>query len=88
MVCSPPGSSIRGIFQASVLAWGAIAFLQQWWLIQSKNDLVVCIEISSFVEDLVVLDTEGKTDPSYIQLFQVWGFKGQKKGKIYHPEES
>ena len=26
MDCSPPGSSIRGIFQASVLEWGAIAF--------------------------------------------------------------
>ena len=24
--CSPPGSSIRGIFQARVLEWGAIAF--------------------------------------------------------------
>ena len=26
MNCSPPGSSIRGIFQARVLEWGAIAF--------------------------------------------------------------
>ena len=26
MDCSPPGSSIYGIFQASVLEWGAIAF--------------------------------------------------------------
>ena len=26
MVCSPPGSSIHGIFQARVLEWGAIAF--------------------------------------------------------------
>ena len=26
MDCSPPGSSIHGIFQASVLEWGAIAF--------------------------------------------------------------
>ena len=26
MVCSLPGSSIRGIFQAKVLEWGAIAF--------------------------------------------------------------
>ena len=26
MDCSPPGSSIRGIFQAKVLEWGAIAF--------------------------------------------------------------
>ena len=25
MDCSPPGSSIRGIFQAGVLEWGAIA---------------------------------------------------------------
>ena len=24
--CSPPGSSVRGIFQARVLEWGAIAF--------------------------------------------------------------
>ena len=28
MDCSPPGSSIHGIFQASVLEWGAIAFSQ------------------------------------------------------------
>ena len=26
MDCSPPGSSIHGIFQASVLEWGANAF--------------------------------------------------------------
>ena len=26
MDCSPPGSSIDGIFQARVLEWGAIAF--------------------------------------------------------------
>ena len=26
MDCSPPGSSIHGIFQARVLQWGAIAF--------------------------------------------------------------
>jgi len=26
MDCSPPGSSIHGIFQAKVLEWGAIAF--------------------------------------------------------------
>ena len=32
MDCSPPGSSIRGIFQARVLEWGAIAFsvLRLW----------------------------------------------------------
>ena len=26
MDCSPPGSSIHGIFQAGVLEWGATAF--------------------------------------------------------------
>ena len=26
MDCSPPGSSVRGIFQATVLEWGASAF--------------------------------------------------------------
>ena len=26
MDCSPPGSSIHGIFQARALEWGAIAF--------------------------------------------------------------
>ena len=26
MDCSPPGSSIHGVFQARVLEWGAIAF--------------------------------------------------------------
>ena len=29
MDCSLPGSSIRGIFQARVLEWGAIAFFGQ-----------------------------------------------------------
>ena len=31
MDCSPPGSSVHGIFQARVLEWGAIAF--------SKNEV-------------------------------------------------
>ena len=31
MDCSPPGSSIHGIFQARVLEWGAIAFSGQWF---------------------------------------------------------
>ena len=34
--CSPPGSSVHGIFQARVLEWGATAF--------SKNYLEVKIQ--------------------------------------------
>ena len=39
MDCSPPGSSFRGIFQARVLEWGAIAFsmIQFRSCIFSKN---------------------------------------------------
>ena len=37
MDCSPPGSSVHGIFQARVLEWGAIAFsiLSRTLLIQA-----------------------------------------------------
>ena len=31
MDCSPPGSSLHGIFQARVLEWGAIAFSEEYW---------------------------------------------------------
>ena len=31
MDCSPPGSSVHGIFQARVLEWGAIAFSARWY---------------------------------------------------------
>ena len=31
MDCSPPGSSVHGIFQARVLEWGAIAFSKQYF---------------------------------------------------------
>ena len=40
MDCSLPGSSVRGIFYAKVLEWGAIAFslggIKQWELTQRK----------------------------------------------------
>ena len=37
--CSPPGSSIHGIFQARVLEWGAIAFSDSNMLLQSKVNI-------------------------------------------------
>ena len=33
MDCSPPGSSVHGIFQARVLEWGAIAFSDLMYLL-------------------------------------------------------
>ena len=37
MDCSPPGSSVHGIFQATVLEWGAIAFSRYMYGISKKK---------------------------------------------------
>ena len=38
LTCSPPGSSLHGIFQAKVLEWAAIAFSNAWkWKVKSKS---------------------------------------------------
>ena len=43
MDCSPPGSSVHGIFQARVLEWGAVAF-------SGELDIVLSISLgTSFV---------------------------------------
>ena len=42
MDCSPPGSSVHGIFQARVLEWGAIGFSESesyWWVNQCSDYL-------------------------------------------------
>ena len=60
MDCSPPGSSIRGIFQARVLEWGAIAFSDSYmttgimtafttWTFVSKAMSLFLNRLSSFV---------------------------------------
>ena len=44
MDCSPPVSSIHGIFQARVLEWGAIAFSSQLLLLLSRFSRVrLCV---------------------------------------------
>ena len=37
MDCSPPGSSVHGIFQARTLEWGAIAFPITSWQIDGET---------------------------------------------------
>ena len=39
MDCSPPGSSVHGIFQARVLEWGAITFSEEYTEELYKKDL-------------------------------------------------
>ena len=45
MDCSPPGSSIHGIFQfqARVLKWGAIAFSVENKIILTPSTMCVCV---------------------------------------------
>ena len=45
MDCSPPGSTIHGIFQARVLEWGAIAFSEEC----SNYDTIALISHASKV---------------------------------------
>ena len=42
MGCSPPGSSIHGIFQARVLEWGAIAFSKRPAAAAAAKSLQLC----------------------------------------------
>ena len=46
MDCSLPGSSARGIFQARVLEWGAIAFSVQ--ITRCKKSVNVSLSFSTF----------------------------------------
>ena len=46
MDCSPPGSSIRGIFQARVLEWVAIAFSDWVPLVYIKYQLLHYSKVS------------------------------------------
>ena len=38
MDCSPPGSSVHGIFQARILEWVAISFSKTWIRALIKKD--------------------------------------------------
>ena len=56
--CSPPGSSVHGIFQARILEWVAIFLLQLSLLLSPKDSIrteLKCI-IPSFPGDTVVKD--------------------------------
>ena len=52
MDCSPPGSSIHGIFQARVLEWGAIAFSPFPPGIFNKYKIceIICIYVHIYVQ--------------------------------------
>ena len=57
MDCSPPGSSVHGIFQARVLEWGAIAFSVLSYT-YSLYYVEVCSFYTHFVEVLMLTFVE------------------------------
>ena len=53
MDCSPPGSSVHGIFQARVLEWGAIAFSNIYIYIYIHKNTCGCIYILLILISLI-----------------------------------
>ena len=52
MDCSPPGSSVHGIFQARVLEWGAIIGVSR---VLKSPTIIVLLLISPFILVSIVL---------------------------------
>ena len=48
MDCSLPGSSVRGIFQARVLEWRAIAFPGESLIAKAKTKIYLYLAFTSF----------------------------------------
>ena len=90
MDCSLPGSSIHGIFQATVLEWGAIAFSQG-----SYNNLQICFWetipptflIFKFL-GLLILSTATRVDrqPKTSQTDLIWSNTTTLLGVIRHKQ--
>ena len=63
MYCSPPGSSVHGIFQARGLEWGAIAFSTFAFTIQKKRTVLQDIKIGEIFKNLsLTFPTNRMTD--------------------------
>ena len=78
MDCSPPGSSVHGIFQARVPEWGAIAFSDTLGYPQASSwarDWVGAIELGSKA------DGDEKSS-EMVKINQISSPKGAKERKI------
>ena len=57
MDCSPPGSSVHGIFQARVLEWGVIAFFRGNYEMQ-ENLLFLMVFEGTIIRERLILWAE------------------------------
>ena len=76
MDCSPPGSSIHGIFQARVLEWGAIAFsgkAQCTWIIFPRVALSIFTSRNFFLNALSIFNDSNYLWQKFLQLHKIEG---------------
>ena len=57
MDCSPPGSSVHGIFQARVLEWGAIAFS---FIVYNRNLFFILLPMLDIIDVLNLYNLQVK----------------------------
>ena len=70
MDCSPPGSSIHGIFQARVLEWGAIAFSDESVQLPSNFILSGSEELTRTLIKMTLTFANIPTLHSFDQMFE------------------
>ena len=81
--CSPPGSSIRGIFQARVLEWGAIAFsMTNLDSILNSRDITLPTKVrlvKAMVFPVIMYGCESwtvkKAERRRIDAFELWSWR-------------
>ena len=68
--CSPPGSSVHGIFQARVLEWGAIAFSALFciFVIKSLKEIEMLMFLFKFTNSSDGSRSAGKAGIEFLRL--------------------
>ena len=73
MDCSPPGSSIHGIFQARVLEWGAIAFSSMdYYSVLKRNAFESVLMRWVNLEPIIQSDVSQKEKDKYCILTHIY----------------
>ena len=74
MDCSPPGSSVHGIFQARVLEWGAIAYSSgEYYSAIKKNAFESVLMRLMKLEPIIQSEVSQKQKHQYSILLHIYG---------------
>ena len=75
MDCSPPGSSVHGIFQARVLEWGAIAFSEMEDYLAIKKNEILPFAATWMDLEIIILSEENQRKVNIIRYHLYVAFK-------------